>query len=153
MWGFGDYPAPKVLQNRINRFYMGVHKFASNACVAIEMNVPTLRVCRWLEILRYHNRVMLLDEHRLPSKIYNFDVNSGKNAWVSEVKEITVALHLPGPEHKVLYDIDVVQQAIWKYSKDQWWAELDSKPKLRTYQLFKERDDGNVLVKSNLPVY
>ena len=28
VWGFADYPAPQVLQNRMHRFFLGVHRFA-----------------------------------------------------------------------------------------------------------------------------
>ena len=104
-------------------------------------------------MLRYHNRILLLEDDRLPKKIYYFDLATKKNAWIDEIRDIAKTLHLPGPEHAVLYDLDVVQQAILRYSQNQWWEELDSKPKLRTYQTFKERDDGNVVVKANLPRY
>ena len=30
VWGYGNFEAPRVLQNRIMRFYLGVHKYATN---------------------------------------------------------------------------------------------------------------------------
>ncbi len=153
VWGFKDYPAPRVLQNRINRFYLGVHRFAPTSAVSIEMNTPNYRCIRWMEMLRYHNRVLQLDADRLPRKNYNFDLQSGKDTWIAEICEIAKTLHLPLPTDNVLYDLDVVQQAILKCSKDLWWSEVEEKPKLRTYVLFRDRNDLNLLVRSNLPRY
>ncbi len=55
VWGFKVYSAPRVLQRRVNRFYLGVHRYAANAATSIEMDVTDIRYCRWLEILRYYN--------------------------------------------------------------------------------------------------
>ena len=105
------------------------------------MDITNMQVVR--NILHYQSRIMLLKEERLPKKIYRYDVACKKQTWVLEVHTIGNSLCLPGPEHEVLYDLDVVQ--------NQLWNELDTKPKLRTYHTFKEREHGNVLVKSNLP--
>ena len=104
-------------------------------------------------MLRYHNRVLQLDNDRLPRKIYDFDLKSGKSAWISEICEIARNLHLPRPSDNVLYDLETAQHAILKYSKDLWWEEVKEKPKLRTYVLFRERESPNFLVRSNLPRY
>ena len=58
VWGYKDFQAPKVLQNRINRFYLGVHCFAPVATTSIEMNIVNLRQQRWADMLRLHNRIM-----------------------------------------------------------------------------------------------
>ena len=41
VWGFSDFTPPKVLHNRIMRFYLGVHKFAPVTATKLEMD--------WLE--------------------------------------------------------------------------------------------------------
>ena len=109
-WDYNDYPAPRVLQKIVNRFYLGVHRFATAACVSIEMNLPTLKSCRWLEMLRYHNRIMLLKEDRLPKLIYKYDVNSNKNAWVSEI------LH----EISIFQDQSMKYYMTWKWYSRQY---------------------------------
>ena len=35
VWGFKDFPPPRVLQNRIMRFFLGVHRFAPVAATKI----------------------------------------------------------------------------------------------------------------------
>ena len=38
VWGFDYFNPPQVLQNRIMRFFLGIHKFAPNAATKIEMD-------------------------------------------------------------------------------------------------------------------
>ena len=38
VWGFKEFAAPQVLQNRISRFFLGIHKFAPLAATKIEMD-------------------------------------------------------------------------------------------------------------------
>ena len=73
VWGYSDHPAPWVLQNRIMCFYMGVHRFAPVATTHIEIDIPNIQHARWLEQVRFHNRVMLMKEHRWPKLVYKHD--------------------------------------------------------------------------------
>ena len=57
VWGWKDYPAPRVLQHKISSFYLGCHKYAPNSAVSIEMDIPEIQTVRWQDILRYSNRV------------------------------------------------------------------------------------------------
>ena len=37
VWGFCDFRDPEVLVNRLQRFYLGIHKFAPVAATHIEL--------------------------------------------------------------------------------------------------------------------
>ena len=137
VWRFKDYPAPRVLQNKISRFYLGVHRFAPVPATSIEMNIPNIQFTRWLEMLRYHNRIANLNDDRLPRIVYNHDVNVGRKSWVHEVENIARILHLPPPSLEHLYDLETVEAAIIKYSQNGWWNAAEGKAKLRTYISFK----------------
>ena len=69
VWGFKDHSAPRVLQNCIHRFYLGVHRYACVAATGIEMDQPLIRTVRWLEMLRLHNCILKLPEDRWPRVI------------------------------------------------------------------------------------
>ncbi len=66
VWGFGDFNDPQVLQNRIIRYFMGVHKFAPTPALHIEMEWMNMRYMRWVEMIRYRNCVILpINSHGL----------------------------------------------------------------------------------------
>ena len=151
VWGFRDHTAPRVLQNRIHRFYLGVHHFASVAATGIEMDQPLIRSVRWLEMLHYHDRILKLPADRWPRVIYEYDILQRKHTWVSVVDHICRVLHLPRPKDRIEYDLDVVYQAICRYSREVRWNEASKKPKLRCFIEFKDRADPTCLIRNNLP--
>ncbi len=151
VWGFKDYPAPRVLQNRISRMYLGVHRFAPVAATGIEMGLPLIKGVRWSEMLQYVNRVKEMSDDRLPKIIFNYDVYMKKKSWVHDVAEVARQLHLPSPLENCLYDMDTVEVAVKHYSMNEHWKEVASKSKLRYYREFKDRENIDTLVKANLP--
>ena len=74
-------------------------------------------------MLRFHNRILQLPDHRLPKVIYNWEVKEGSKCWVMQVKEICLALHLPLPADGVIYGMDNVNAAAYRYSRECWWKE------------------------------
>ena len=48
VWGFADQNAPQVLQNRIQRYYLGVHKFTSVAATQLVSDWINVRSLRWV---------------------------------------------------------------------------------------------------------
>ncbi len=83
--GFGDFNCPQVLQNRIIRYYMGVHKFAPVPALHIEMDWLNMRSTRWLEMVRYPNRIASMNQDRLPRIIYDWDRSLKTDSWASSV--------------------------------------------------------------------
>ena len=92
VWGF-DY-FNQVLQNRVMRFFLGIHKFAPNAATKTEMDWLGCREKRWLNMIRIYNRINVMPLSQLPIIIYDWDVNSGASSWRSEVRHIIHKLNL-----------------------------------------------------------
>ena len=88
VWGFDEYSKPQTLQNRLSRFFLGVHRFAPVAATKIEMNWLDTRETRWLEMLRYYNKIVEMNDDRLPKIVYEWDKSLDIKAWSSEVKFI-----------------------------------------------------------------
>ena len=151
VWGYKDFQAPRVLQNRINRFYLGVHRFAPVATTSIEMNIVNLRQQRWADMLRLHNRILDMKPHRFPKLVYQYDMKQRKSQWYNEICDIAKAFHLPSPNLGLKYDMEAVNSAALKYSQNLWWEAARAEPKLCTYTDFTEIDDPRTLVKANLP--
>ena len=51
----------------------------------IEMDVLDITYSRWLEILRYANRLKTLDNHRLPKIVRNWEISKGGKGWWSDL--------------------------------------------------------------------
>ena len=73
IWGFAEANDPQVLQNRVSRFYLGVHKFTPVAATQIIMDWLDMKYLRWCEIVRYRNRLNEMDSDHLPVKLYKLE--------------------------------------------------------------------------------
>ena len=79
----------------------------------------------------------LMNDDRLTKKIYNWDYNMS-NGWCSELKKVFDKLELPDYflDQRVC-DLMLVKSKIRGMMEMKWKLEVNSKPKLRTYRLFK----------------
>ena len=66
VWGFENFIKPQVLQKRIMRFFLGIHRFAPLAAVKTEMDFQECKYVRWIEMLRLFNRINNMENWRLP---------------------------------------------------------------------------------------
>ena len=94
VWSFKDYPAPWVLQNKTLCFYLGVHCFASVAMTHLKMNILSIAHARWLEQIRYFNRLVNMNDSRLPERVLLWEMQNG---WLGGICKIAAELHLPEP--------------------------------------------------------
>ncbi len=152
VWSFADYPAPQVLQNRMNRFYLGVHRFAAVAVTNIEMDSVKMQLTRWLEMARFYNCVVKMEEWRLPKVVLNWDGMSRKKGWLSDMTTVATELGLPLPlSGDFTYDLDNVHKATVHKSRLIWREDAMTKPKLCVYVEARDLAGGPVLVRLNLP--
>ena len=127
-----------------------MHKFAAVSVTGLEMGYANIQHTRWLEMLRYHNRIMELDSHRLPKIVYEWEKSLGSKGWIEDVGNIASALHLPPPDAQVLYDMDNAECAALALSRKQWDEDALTKSKLDSYVLFRNRYTKNILAKMKL---
>ena len=154
VWGFRHYDSPQVLQNRIMRFYLGVHKFAPVSSTKIEMDWLECRESRWLEMLRLFNHINKMDENRLPHIIYKWDLSLGLNSWASEIKHIVATLGLPETlNENEEYDLTLCYNKLLASSRLKWQLETERKPKLRSFIQIHDFNNIQTLVKSNVSRY
>ena len=134
VWGFKQYDSPQVLQNRIMRFFLGIHKFAPVAATKIEMDWLECRESRWIDMLRLFNRINKMEKDRLPKIIYNWDASLGLDTWASEIKHIAATLALPLTlNENEQYDLDASYNRLLANNRLKWALESETKPKLRTF--------------------
>ena len=71
---------------------------------AIKMDMVSIRYSRWLEILRYFNHLMTMDDERAPKPVVQWDIDNGGKGWINDEAEIARILHLPSPNDNMAYD-------------------------------------------------
>ncbi len=152
VWGFKDYPAPQVLQNRITRFYLGVHRFAPVPATKLEMDWLDMKHHRWLDIIRLYNRICAMDRSKLPRVVLEWDYKVGAKGWLKDMLQVCTESEVPAPtELKYVYDLEPIQAKFLKQCRMEWRSAAEKMPKLDTYNVVKDFTETAILVRSNLP--
>ncbi len=151
VWGFAEYHESQVLQNRVSRYYLGVNKYTAVAATSTEMDWLDPRFQRWLEILRYKNRLAEMNVDRLPVKLYNWEKSLNLNGWVKDLSFILHYCNMPEVDDlEVKCDLEVAEARLKHINRDKWWTMCHSKRKLRTYIQIHDRSQTRNIVSKNL---
>ena len=154
VWGFEDFQTTAALQNKAQRIFLGVHKFAPILALEGDMGWLEPRYRRWLEIIRLWNRLISLPENRLTKKIFNNDYvksSQGVNNWCSKMNNICKTIE---QTQKFIdqnwIDLKSAKAFLINKQESRWKRQLPLKPKLRFYIRFKESLTVESYVKYNL---
>ena len=137
IWGNACSSHADKIQNRAIRYYLGVH--SKTALLGLEGDVGwnTSKIRHNISMVRFWNRMLLMDENRLTKKVFNWDLNKA-HGWSSILKELFEYLDLPHFQEKSTCDLRLVETKLIKRRKVEWSELLVLKPKLRTYLKFKK---------------
>ena len=75
VWGYNEQPAPQTLQNRVQRFFLGVHTFPPVCATKLEFDWPEVKSLRWTEMIRYLNRLKKMPNKRWPKQVFMWDLS------------------------------------------------------------------------------
>ena len=154
VWGYDNFSKPQILQNRISRFFLGVHRFAPLAATKTEMDWLESKEIRWLEMLRLFNRINTMEDDRLPKIILQWDSSLRLNSWYSEIQHIAAYLGFNvHPLDGEQYNLTEAYNIMLNKNRNTWQLEAHKKPKLRSFVQIHEFDKIQTLVKSKLSRY
>lgn len=138
IWGFKKFQSIDNIQNRAIRYFMGVHRFAPTLAIYGDTGWIPSQFRRWINMIRFWNRVLSFDEERITKIVFEFDYNRCRNNWCCDLKEVFHILELDNYfESKLMVDIDLVQSKIHTYYSNYWSNEILNISKLRTFVIFK----------------
>ena len=154
VWGYLQYNKADTIQNRAMRTFLGVHRFAPVLGLEGDMAWMKLQFKRWLEILRLWNRLILMRDDRVTKLIFEYDYSQaleGKKNWCYDVSNILSKLELETVFlNKEVCNLDTAEQILLRKQEESWRQNIQNKPKLRFYKLFKSSFDTENYVKFNL---
>ena len=128
-----------------------MHKFTPTPAVQIEMYWMCTQFQRWVEMVRFRNRIAGMDESRLPRIIYNWDKSLRQNAWASSVDMVVQYVNMLDESPELSHvDLDVRKSRLIKLNREKWWTAAADMTKLRTFRVLFDKQDYKGLVYANL---
>ena len=152
IWGYGRFEKCDYIMNRAMRFFLGVHKFAPTCGVQGDMGWLSMKYRRYIKILKFWNRLIKMDDSRLTKRVFLFYYDRPGNNWCSDVRNIATELDiLDSYDNKQIFDISMARLKCITQMSEDWVLDLNNKPKLRTYKLFKDELSAEPYVKYYVP--
>ena len=120
------------------RYFLGVHRFAPTLALLGDTGwIPSV-YRRWTCMLRFWNRLILMDNDRLTKKVFIYDYNLCTNNWTSEIKQVMCKLGLTDHfDNKSIVNMSYVKHLMTDYYGNAWSRDIQNVPKLRSYKLYK----------------
>ena len=148
---YEKFPDIDNIMLRACRYYLGVHRFAPIPGILGDMGWVPNSVRRQVIACRLWNRMVEMNDDRLTKRIFLYDLaENGK--FTSFIYDICENYNIDHSfEHRNTLDLAYIKnRALSDYVSD-WQDNVKSKPKLRTYQKFKDSFGAENYVTSFLP--
>jgi hypothetical protein len=140
VWGFENFKCVDDVQLKAARYFLGVHKFCPLPAIEGDIGWVKSVTRRKLEVLKLYNKIVTLDDHRLPRRVLNHDISimdSVRN-WSSDLAGLLLTLNVNTDISSFeLLDIDAVNLDLKLLQENNWNENRSQKIKLRNYNLFK----------------
>ena len=89
VWGFTGNEKLDKIHMRAMRCYLGVNRYSAKVGIEGELGWVDPQIRRWINMLRLWNRVVGMNNTRLPKIIYEYQRGlDSKGNWCSEIKEM-----------------------------------------------------------------
>ena len=139
VWGYKPYVQIDNVLNRAMRYFLGVHRFTPNLANTGEMGWLPSVLRRWDSMIRFWNRMLLLDDTCLTKRVFNHDYNVCQKNWCEDLKRILTTIGLSnGYENKLTVNMTETRDSLLTYYANSWPVKCQNVPKLRTYLQFKQ---------------
>ena len=95
-----------------------------------DMGWTDIYIKEWLCMLRYWNKVIIMDSARLERRIFMWDYNKGGDNWSLNCVHVY--------RNKTWCDIKEIENRLIDNYVTKWKSTIEKTPKLRTYIMFKD---------------
>ncbi len=126
------------VQSRAARYFLGVHPKTPIPALMGELGWTSFKYKRWVCMCRTWNRFVKMDDGRINKQIFLKDYHSDIETWCSSFYYICYMLGFE-EYYNNLKEINLTsfRNNLDVYVQEKWLESIESKPKLRTYKLFK----------------
>ncbi len=156
IWGYKIYKCSESIQERAIRYFLGLHRFTPIPALRGEVGWNSTQSHRWINMVRFWNRLVEMDESRLTHKLFKWDlqfVQTGSN-WSSELRAILTDINMVHIfDTRSVCNLSDIKQKCYEYDSNKWVVDINQKPKLRTYVTFKNTLSTEAYVTSSMPKY
>ncbi len=129
--------------------FLGLHPKTPIPALFGKMGWIPFKFKRWACMCRTWNQYIDMDDSRLNKQIFLYDYSSNADTWCTDFHDVCIKLDLVDNFVNLRHiDPTVFHTQLELYARENWSLTVESKPKLRTYKLFKSEPNAEHYVKS-----
>ena len=138
IWGYKQFSCCESTQNRAIPGFLGVHRFAPNLAINGDMGWASTNAKRKLCIIRLWNRLICMEDSRLPKIIFNWEHGTNSFGWSHDLKRLFSSLNRTDDyvQKRFIYTNDIKLE-LYEKEVQKWNEDVINKDKLHTYVRFK----------------
>ena len=123
------------------RVYFGINRYAAKIAIIGNMGWMPGNIRRKINLIRYWNRLISLQDDRITNVLFLHDYNSNNNTSICHAMKVTfIEMNMENVYNSLtLCNIDDVKSKLLCIYQEKWYSEINNKPKLRFYKKFKEK--------------
>ena len=141
------------IQQRALRFYLGVHRFSPLHGIEGDMAFTPHEVGRKMAACRLWNRILKMDDLRMTKKLLFSDIRN-EGSFSSSVHDICDECNmLVDFENLNVLNTELLFDRLMQNYQIKWLQNVEMKPKLRTYKLYKSSYKVESYCKFFIPKY
>jgi len=140
IWGYQSYTQIDAVQNKAIRFYLGVHRFATNNAINGDVGWVPTGIRRKINMLRFWNRMIKCHDDRLTKRIFAWDIQRRRHSgsWSSDISKVFSEIGSENSFDNLLsVNLGVAKRKLCENFSSKWKNEICNTPKLRTYCTYK----------------
>ena len=110
------------IQLGAQRCFLGVHNKAPIDGISGDFGWIPTKYCRYITMCRLWNRLVKLEDHRLPKKLLNFKIEneSNTNSWFQMLRAVPPVLNISDINTSFLFDIGHSRCILLQKSEVEW---------------------------------
>ena len=155
IWGYNKHWFNQKLQYRAMRYFLGVHNKTPTLALQAETGWLDMKYIHILSIIRLYNRLVLMPPDRLTRQAFEMNLSlENSDNWCSDLKQILTILN---KQHKITHrepvSLEDAEKIFLEKMNEHYLEEIENKPKLRSFKLFKTKFETATYLIANLSRY
>ena len=141
------------IQLRAQRYFLGVHNKAPIDGICGDLGWMPTKYRRYIAMCRFWNRLVKLDDTRLPRKLLNFEFVNDNNtkSWFQMFKGSMGVLGISEMSMSFHFNTRLLSTILLEKAQTDWKEAIKNKPKLRSYRQFKKNFGTQNYVSLKIP--
>ena len=124
IWGIDEYEELETINKRFIRYHLGLPRYTPLCCLYLLSNMYPVTKDTWIDLFRFHNRLLKMHESRIVKKIYLSDQINNNIGWTKDIMKICTLIKFETFDKTRPVDLTHVENICNRYFENKFKQEI-----------------------------